>query len=65
MATYGEIWGELKDLRAKWRMMTKEEKASSDGLAMERRAKTLREVMVAMQMAAERRYCNDKFRNQL
>ena len=65
MATYGEIWGELKELRAKWRMMTKEEKASADGLAMERRAKRLREVMVAMQIAAERRYCNDKFRNQL
>ena len=64
MATYSEIWGELEELRAKWKTMTDEEKASAGGVAMEKRAKELKERLTAMEAAVES-YCNDKFRNQL
>ena len=64
MATYSEIWGELQRLMAKWKTMTDKEKASADGVAMEKRAKELKERLTAMEAAVER-YCNDKFGSEL
>ena len=61
MATYSEIWNELEGLRAKWKSMTDEERSSSDGLAMEERAKDLKERLVAMESAVGI-YCKEKFK---